>query len=63
VDYQRPDERRIRAFKTILEQEKVAVIVRYSRGLAVAAYSCIYCFPETPTISNSQIASIPARLN
>ncbi|MEY3555065.1 MAG: hypothetical protein RLZZ580_1119 [Cyanobacteriota bacterium] len=37
VDYQRPDEKRIRAFKTILEQEKVAVTVRYSRGLAADA--------------------------
>jgi 23S rRNA (adenine2503-C2)-methyltransferase len=37
VDYQRPDEKRIKAFKTILEQEKVAVTVRYSRGLAADA--------------------------
>ena len=37
MDYQRPDEKRIRAFKTIVEQEKVAVIVRYSRGLAANA--------------------------
>jgi len=37
VDYQRPDEKRIKAFKTILEQEKVAVTVRYSRGLATDA--------------------------
>jgi 23S rRNA (adenine2503-C2)-methyltransferase len=37
VDYQRPDEKRIKAFKTILEQEKVAVTVRYSRGLAANA--------------------------
>jgi len=37
VDYQRPDQKRIRAFKTILEQEKVAVTVRYSRGLAADA--------------------------
>ena len=37
MDYQRPDEKRIKAFKTILEQEKVAVTVRYSRGLATDA--------------------------
>ena len=37
MDYQRPDEKRIKAFKTILEQEKVAVTVRYSRGLAADA--------------------------
>jgi len=37
VDYQRPAQKRIKAFKTILEQEKVAVTVRYSRGLAADA--------------------------
>ncbi len=37
MDYQRPDEKRIKAFKTVLEQEKVAVTVRYSRGLAANA--------------------------
>jgi 23S rRNA (adenine2503-C2)-methyltransferase len=37
VDYQRPDQKRIKAFKTILEQEKVGVTVRYSRGLAANA--------------------------
>ena len=37
MDYQRPDEKRIKAFKTVLEQEKVAVTVRYSRGLAADA--------------------------
>ncbi len=37
MDDQRPDEKRIKAFKTILEQEKVAVTVRYSRGLAADA--------------------------
>ncbi|MBR8832351.1 MAG: putative dual-specificity RNA methyltransferase RlmN [Chroococcopsis gigantea SAG 12.99] len=33
VDYKRPDAARISAFKNILEQNKVAVSVRYSRGL------------------------------
>jgi 23S rRNA (adenine2503-C2)-methyltransferase len=33
ADYQRPDARRIEGFKNILEGEKVAVSVRYSRGL------------------------------
>jgi 23S rRNA (adenine2503-C2)-methyltransferase len=33
ADYQRPDARRIEVFKNILEGEKVAVSVRYSRGL------------------------------
>ena len=37
MDDQRPDQKRIRALKTILEQEKVAVTVRYSRGLAANA--------------------------
>ena len=37
MDDQRPDQKRIRALKTILEQEKVAVTVRYSRGLATDA--------------------------
>ena len=37
MDDQRPDQKRIRALKTILEQEKVAVTVRYSRGLAADA--------------------------
>ncbi len=47
MDDQRPDQKRIRALKTILEQEKVAVTVRYSRGLAAnAACSCIYFFAE-----------------
>ena len=37
MDDQRPAQKRIKAFKTILEQEKVAVTVRYSRGLAANA--------------------------
>jgi hypothetical protein len=49
VDDQRPAQKRIKAFKTILEQEKVAVTVRYSRGLAAnAACSCIYFLAEIP---------------
>jgi 23S rRNA (adenine2503-C2)-methyltransferase len=37
VDYQRPEGQRIEAFKTILDREKVAVSVRYSRGLEADA--------------------------
>lgn len=33
VDYQRPDERRIQQFVSTLKQRKIAVSVRYSRGL------------------------------
>jgi 23S rRNA (adenine2503-C2)-methyltransferase len=37
ADYQRPDRQRIETFKIILEKEKVAVSVRYSRGLEADA--------------------------
>ena len=37
VDYQRPNSQRIRAFTNILEDAKVAVSVRYSRGLEADA--------------------------
>jgi 23S rRNA (adenine2503-C2)-methyltransferase len=37
VDYQRPDRHRIDAFTNILEREKIAVSVRYSRGLETDA--------------------------
>jgi 23S rRNA (adenine2503-C2)-methyltransferase len=33
ADYQRPDPQRIEAFSQILRQRRVAVSVRYSRGL------------------------------
>lgn len=33
VDYQRPDKKRIQAFQSALEDAKIAVSVRYSRGL------------------------------
>lgn len=37
VDYQRPGKRRIEAFKSILEAQKIAVSVRQSRGLETDA--------------------------
>jgi 23S rRNA (adenine2503-C2)-methyltransferase len=37
ADYQRPDEQRIRAFKNVLQDGKIAVSVRYSRGLEADA--------------------------
>jgi 23S rRNA (adenine2503-C2)-methyltransferase len=37
VDYQRPSGDRIQAFVKVLKQEKIAVTVRYSRGLAADA--------------------------
>jgi 23S rRNA (adenine2503-C2)-methyltransferase len=37
VDYQRPNQSRVQGFMDILEDEKVAVSVRYSRGLAADA--------------------------
>ncbi len=37
VDYQRPDAARISVFKNILEENKIAVSVRYSRGLEADA--------------------------
>lgn len=37
ADYQRPDEHRIRNFKRILEENRIAVSVRYSRGLEANA--------------------------
>ena len=37
VDYQRPKSERIREFTNILEREKIAVSVRYSRGLEANA--------------------------
>lgn len=37
VDYQRPDPRRVQAFKQALQQHKIAVSVRYSRGLEADA--------------------------
>jgi 23S rRNA (adenine2503-C2)-methyltransferase len=37
VDYQRPDRQRIEAFTNILERAKIAVSVRYSRGLETDA--------------------------
>jgi 23S rRNA (adenine2503-C2)-methyltransferase len=37
VDYQRPDEKRIQAFVSALKQRKIAVSVRYSRGLEADA--------------------------
>ncbi len=37
VDYQRPDKQRIKQFQNILQQNKIAVSVRYSRGLSANA--------------------------
>jgi 23S rRNA (adenine2503-C2)-methyltransferase len=37
VDYQRPSQRRINAFKEKLEERKIAVSIRYSRGLEADA--------------------------
>ncbi len=37
VDYQRPNEQRIQAFAEALRREKIAVSVRYSRGLEADA--------------------------
>ena len=37
VDYQRPDKKRINQFLDILEQQNMAVSVRYSRGLEANA--------------------------
>ena len=37
VDYQRPNKKRIREFTNILEEAKIAVSVRYSRGLEANA--------------------------
>jgi len=37
ADYQRPGRRRIRAFVQVLEEQHIAVSVRYSRGLAAEA--------------------------
>lgn len=37
VDYQRPSQKRINAFKTTLERHKITVSVRYSRGLEADA--------------------------
>ncbi len=37
VDYQRPDKQRIKQFQDILQQNKVAVSIRYSRGLSADA--------------------------
>ncbi len=37
VDYQRPSEQRIEAFRSALEQQHIAVSVRYSRGLEANA--------------------------
>ena len=37
VDYQRPDEKRIKQFQKILQRNKIAVTVRYSRGLSADA--------------------------
>ncbi len=37
VDYQRPNEKRIQAFQSVLEEAKIAVSVRYSRGLEADA--------------------------
>ncbi len=37
VDYQRPNQARIKQFKTILQKNKIAVSVRYSRGLSADA--------------------------
>ncbi|HIK56113.1 MAG TPA: 23S rRNA (adenine(2503)-C(2))-methyltransferase RlmN [Synechococcales cyanobacterium M55_K2018_004] len=37
ADYQRPDERRIQAFVSVLKQRKIAVSVRYSKGLDAEA--------------------------
>ncbi len=37
VDYQRPDKPRIKQFQNILQQNKIAVSVRYSRGLSADA--------------------------
>ena len=37
VDYQRPDAQRIKQFQDILQQNKIAVTVRYSRGLSADA--------------------------
>ena len=37
VDYQRPDKQRIKQFQNILQQNKIAVSVRYSRGLSADA--------------------------
>jgi 23S rRNA (adenine2503-C2)-methyltransferase len=37
ADYQRPNQQRIQAFSAILQQEHIAVSVRYSRGLAAEA--------------------------
>jgi 23S rRNA (adenine2503-C2)-methyltransferase len=37
VDYQRPNQQRIQAFQSVLEEAKIAVSVRYSRGLEADA--------------------------
>jgi len=37
VDYQRPNQKRIQAFQSVLEDAKIAVSVRYSRGLEADA--------------------------
>lgn len=37
VDYQRPSQQRTQAFQSVLEQEHIAVSVRYSRGLEADA--------------------------
>ncbi len=37
VDYQRPNKNRIQVFTNILEEAKIAVSVRYSRGLEADA--------------------------
>lgn len=37
ADYQRPTEQRIKAFRNVLQNEKIAVSVRYSRGLEADA--------------------------
>ena len=37
VDYQRPSKQRINQFKEILQQHKIAVSIRYSRGLEANA--------------------------
>ena len=37
VDYQRPNKQRIKQFQNILKQNKIAVSVRYSRGLSADA--------------------------
>lgn len=61
ADYQRPDRSRIEAFTQILQQNHIAVSVRYSRGLdAQAACGQLRASLTHPPIPNPQSPPVPA---